>query len=297
MMMLRRLLIVWVFVFSALASGADKPPPSWLAEVATREIPEYESDVPAVVLFEEETVRVDIEGNVTKMRRGAIRVLQRSGEDHAIELVTYTTDTDKVRKLEGWLLYPSGEHKTLDKKDIVDQAISPGNGYSESRAQWLSAGGEAGPGTVFGFESVLEERSIFAQFLYTFQGAIPVLAARFNLELPTSWTAEAMTFNRESVEPIVAGSRYTWELRDLPPIRDEELSPKVSALAPRLAVTYFPSAGGGGNVTSFAEWREVASWLDSLSAPQVEPDATISRRAQQLTAGAVTEWEQLKAIG
>lgn len=290
-------LTIGLLCLCTLGMGADAPPPGWLDEVATRDIPEYDGDIPAVVLFDEETVRVSATGIVTTTRRGAIRVLQQSGDSDAIESIVYTTDTDRVRKLEGWLVFPSGQHKALGKQDVVDRAISPGNGYSESRVQYLSAADQAGPGTVFGFESVLEERSIFAQFQYSFQQDLPVLTGRFSLELPPGWTAESTTFNHDQVEPLVQGSRYTWELRGLAPIRREDYGPSFSALAPRLAVTYFPSAGSGPHSTSFSVWSDVASWLDSLSAPQVEPDTTITQRAEQLTAGAVTEWEQLRAIG
>ena len=294
--MLGKAFAIGLVVFSSLAYGADAPP-QWLSEVATRQAPEYDGDIPAVVLFEDEVVRVDASGKVTTTRRGAIRVLQRSGDRRAVERVFYTTDTDRVSRFEGWLLFPSGGHKRLGKKDVVDQAVSQGDSYNELRMQWLSAEGQAGPGTVFGFESVLEERSIFAQFQYRFQDDLPTLATRFTLQLPPGWTAESTTFNAPAVEPLVQGSHYTWEMRDLPAIKREALSPSFSALAPRLAVTYFPASSDGGATMSFSEWHEVSSWLDSLSAPRVEPDATITQRAQELITGAEDEWERLSAIG
>lgn len=293
--MARRLLAVWAIAFSTLAFGAE-PPPDWLREVASRQVPDYASDVEAVVLFEEETVRVDGAGRVTVSRRGAIRVLQRGGDSRAAERIVYTTDTDRVRKLEGWILYPSGGNKALEKNDIAEGSLSNGNFYDEARVQVLSAEGQADPGSIFGFESVVEQRSIFAQFVYTFQRDLPVLAARFNMDLPPGGTAQATTLNAAPIEALVQGSRYTWELRNLPPIRREMAGPSYSALAPRVAATYFPPPGAPAEM-SFAEWSEVGAWLHDRSAGAMEPDAAVAQKAQELTAGAATAWEKLKAIG
>lgn len=289
------LLAVWAIAGSTLAFGAD-PPPDWLKEVATRQVPEYESDVEAVVLFDEETVRVDGPGRVTVTRRGAIRVLQRGGDKQAAERVVYRSDGDRVRKLEGWILFPSGGNKALEKKDIVEGALSNGNFYDEARIQVLSAKGQADPGTVFGFESVLEQRRIFAQFVYSFQYDLPVLAARFNMDLPPGGSAQAVTLNAPPVEPLVQGTRYTWELRNLPPIRREPASPSYFALAPRVAATYFPPPGTAAEM-SFADWKAVGAWQDTLSSAPMQPDAAVTQKAQELTAGASTPWEKVKAIG
>ncbi len=291
----RLLIAAWAIAFCTLAWGSD-PPPDWLKEVASRQVPEYASDIEAVVLFDEESVRVDGPGKVTVSRRGAIRVLQRNGDKRAAERIVYTTDADRVRKLKGWILYPSGGNKTLEEKDVVERALSNGNAYDEARIQVLSAEGQADPGAVFGFESVLERRRIFAQFVYGFQDDLPVLTGRFNMDLPAGGTAQAVTLNAPPIEPLVQGSRYTWELRNLPPIRREEAGPSYSALAPRVAATYFPPAGAAAEM-SFADWSAVGAWLNELSAPPMEPDAAVAQKAHELTAGVAGAWEKVKAIG
>ena len=290
----RLCLAAWTLVFSGLVFGADSPP-EWLKEVASRQIPDYESDVEAVVLLDDETVRIDGAGRVTVSRRGAIRVLQRGGDRRAAERIVYTTDTDRVRQLEGWIVFPSGGHKALDKKDIIEASLSNNNFYDEARIQMLSAEGQADPGSVFGFESILERRSIFAQFVYGFQSDLPALTARFTMDLPPGGTAQAATLNAPPIEPLVQGSRYTWELRDLAPIRREAASPTFSALAPRLAATYFPPPGASAEM-SFAEWSTVGAWLNDRSAPGMEPDAVVAQKAQELTADAGGAWEKVRTI-
>src|ERR1041384_7256396 len=75
-----------------------------------------------------------------------------------------------------------------------------------------------------------------------FQDELPTLVSRFTLQLPAGWHASGIMFNHANVEPTVAGSNYTWELRDLPAIPTEPMSPAWTNIVPRLAVSYFPPA-------------------------------------------------------
>ncbi len=52
----------------------------------------------------------------------------------------------------------------------------------------------------------------------------------------------ATVFNHAPVEPQIEGSTYTWELKNLPFIRDEADIPTLHSMAPWLALTYFPAS-------------------------------------------------------
>ena len=82
---------------------------------------------------------------------------------------------------------------------------------------------DADTGSVFGYESVLEDRSVFTQFSFNFQDDLPALLSRFRLELPSGWTAESITDNHRPIEPLVNGSSYSWQLEGLPPVSDDRL--------------------------------------------------------------------------
>ena len=100
------------------------------------------------------------------------------------------------------------------------------------------------------------------------------------------------------VEPTVNGSTYSWEMRDLPPIEPEVMSPPVTSLAPWLAVTYQPAANAkSGTGRAFASWADVSRWMTELSDPQMVLDDNLAGKAKQLTANAKTEYERIQAIG
>ena len=155
---------------------AAERPPSWLTELASTRIPEYDSEVGAVVLLNEHTVTVEPDGKVTTSVRKAIKVLTREGRREARGGVIYRRDSGKVRRLRAWTLYPSGASKAHRKKDIIDVSLVEDDVYDvydESRQSSIRGTADADTGSVFGYESVLEDRSVFTQFSFSFQDDLP----------------------------------------------------------------------------------------------------------------------------
>src|SRR5262249_17930527 len=141
-------------------------------------------------------------------------------------------------------------------------AASPNDVYNEVRVRAILASRSADVGAVFGFESSAEDRSVFTQFEWHFQDNLPALSSRFTLALPAGWRAEGITYNHAEIPPVVSGSTYSWQLRDLPFIDDEEASPRITSLAPRLAVSFFAPVGTRPNIgPTFSNWTEVSRWM------------------------------------
>ncbi len=280
---------------SALA-GDDAP--QWLKQAVAISTRSYEKNVPAVVLLKEQNVKVDEDGRVTASERFAIRILSKEGRGEAVAAVHYLTDTGKVRDMRGWVIRPSEEVKKLDKDSALDLAAAPNDVFNDVRVKVLSARDEVEPGAVFGCEWISEDRSIFTQFEWQFQERLPVVVSRFTITLSAGWRAEAVMLNHAKIEPTVSGTTYSWELRDLPYIEEEPLSPPVTNIAPRLAVSYFPPPDKkAGNGKTFSNWADVSRWLTELSEPQASIDDAMANKAKQLTANAKTELDRIRAIG
>ncbi|HKP85630.1 MAG TPA: DUF3857 domain-containing protein [Blastocatellia bacterium] len=277
-------------------SGEDAP--SWLRQAASLSAPGYGKEVPAVVLLNESKVTVEDDGKVTTTNYYAVKVLTREGRDAAVAREVYTTDTGKVREMRAWVIRPSGEVKKYGKDQVIDAALVDNDVYNEVRKKLIVASDDVEPGAVFGYEATSEERSVFTQFEWGFQENLPSLVSRFTLALPKEWRAEGVTINHSKVEPVVNGPTYAWEMRDLPFIHEEPMSPPVTNIAPRLAVSYFPSPGAKNLIgKSFNKWSEVSRWLTDLSEGQAALDDNLAGKAKQLTASAKTEFERIQAIG
>lgn len=290
-------LFVAVTFFSAVSSAFADGPPAWLTQAAGVPTPAYEiKDVPAVVLRSEELVTVSSDGAVIRTTRYAVRILIREGREEAIARVVYTTDSDKVREINAWLIPRSGPVKEYGKKETIDLALARNDLYNEARIRLIDASDDADAGDVFGFETVSEERSVFSQFQYQFQDNLPTILSRFSLTLPAGWKAESATFNAPKIEPVASGSSFTWEMRDLKPIKAEPSSPRFSSLAPRVAVSFFPTTPTATQIRTFSSWNEVARWMAEIEDPQMTVNDAMAAKVQELTANAKTEFEKIQAI-
>ena len=284
-----------VFISPALAASDEAPP--WLMQAASIKIPNYDKDVPAVVLQKDQQVTVSDDGRATTVTTFAIRILTREGRDYAEAAELYLTKSGKVRELHAWLIRPNGVVKKYDKDDVVDRISDPNDIYDEYRVKLIDGSRDADAGVVFGYQAISEERPLFSQDIWRFQVRLPILLSRYTLALPNGWRATSVTFNHNKVEPNVSGSNYTWELRDLAPIRPEPASPKVSNLAPWLAVNYFiGDSMSSPAARTFETWVQVSRWATELHDPQAVPDESVAAKARELTANAKTELDRIRAI-
>ncbi|HEX3560743.1 MAG TPA: DUF3857 domain-containing protein [Pyrinomonadaceae bacterium] len=276
------------------AVGDDVP--AWLRQAAGTSAPTYDKKVKAVVLVKDRSVVVSEDGRMVATTNYAVRILAREGREEARAAEPYETNSGKVRDMKAWLIRPSGSVKRFGKDETLDIAMQPDDVYNEERVRTISAADDVEVvGAVFGYQSVVEERTIFSQDSFYFQDDLPALASRYTLTLPSGWRASGVTFNHAQVEPAVAGTTYTWEVSNLSPVEDEPNGPSMSALVPRLAVSYFPAQTS--TVKTFQSWSDVARFMSELEDPQADLDDAIASKARELTAGAKTEFEKIQAVG
>jgi transglutaminase-like putative cysteine protease len=291
------LLLLLTATFSAALANPGDAPPGWLTQAAAAKAPAYEKEVPAVVLHTEKTVTLSSDGRLTTLTTYAVRILTREGRDYASAAELYLTNSGKVKEMRAWLIPSGGKVKAFGKDEIVDLIADSNDIYNEYRIKSISAVTDADVGSVFGYEAVSEERPLFLQDSWIFQDRLPTLLSRYSLILPSGWQANTVTFNRARIDPVVNGTSYTWELRDLQPIRNEILSPDVRNLAPRIAINYSVRDGGASSVArAFDTWAQVSQWATELHDPQAVPDDKVAAKARELTANAKTELDKIRAI-
>ena len=278
-----------------IAAMADDAP-AWLRQAAAANLPNYDKKVSFVVLNDESRIAIGEGGLVTQTSTHAIKIIRKEGKESATAERIYKTDTDKIREFRAWLIRPNGEVKKYEKNDVIDAAIADGDVYNDVRRKLISAVGEAEEGAVFGYETVVEERSVFSQFEWFFQPHEPVLMSRLTVALPAGWTVETKTFNHAEIKAAVSGGNYVWELRDLGYIEPEPSSPSIFNIVPRLALSLFPPSGAASQWQSFRTWMDVSRWLTDLNDPQVVLNEAMISKAKDLVAGAQTELDKIAAI-
>lgn len=287
--------IVWA---GAAESEAKPVAPDWLKGLAAAPVPAFAAQAKAVVLLDQATEKVSVDGKIVTTTAGAIRVLKTDGRSAAAVKFAFNDESERVTGIDGWLISPAGVVKTYTRKEAIDGAADPDAVYTDARWMLLSAEEEAVAGSVFGYVFTMEEHSIFSQRQWRFQGELPVVDSRFAVELPPGWSARSTTFHHEDVKPRIEGQRSTWELRDLPAVETEPLGPSVIRQAAALGVDLQFPVGGKIRVPfrSFASWQDVSAFVVELQDSRAVPDATVSAKAAEIIAGAATSWEKIRAI-
>ena len=294
---MKRSVLLALTLFLVPTAGFGEVPP-WLRQLASAPPPTFPKDVPAVVLLNQRVDRVESNGKLTTVIQYAVRILDASGKGRAVARAIYASDTAEVRQLHAWMIRPSGAPKEYDKKETVDVALMDNDVYNEVHVKVIFGADDAEVGAVFGYEAEVEDRSVFTQTDWAFQDRLPAALSRYSLYLPQGWRAESMTFNRAEVTPVVGGTTYSWELKNLPYVRDEEAQPGLSQLVPRLAVSYYPPSGASiGIRRTFASWADVSQWLTELSEPSAIANQAVTQKAQELTAGINDPMARVAAIG
>ncbi len=296
--------LVRMFVFAAVlaafclttsAAVPDEPVPAWLTRATMATAPSYEGNVPAVVLYSEQISSFS-GGKLVTTENYAVRVLTREGRTFAKAAVYYLTSATKVRDFNAWMIRRDGTSRSYDKRMVVDVIADSDDVYNEGRLKTIDATGDADVGIVFGYSATTEESPLFYQDRWEFQGRLPTLVSRYTLNLPSGWTASSITFNTDEVKPEVRGSSYTWEMTGLQPIRPEPMSPSVVNMSPRIVISYGPTDRSQLGAKMFTDWVDVSRWTSSLHDSQVIVDDNVAAKARELTAGAKSELEQIRAV-
>jgi len=172
---------IFALVLMASLAPAEEAPP-WVRQ-ASLPVGKYPPRVSTVVLLHQEQLTVAPDGRRTMRERGAIRIVARS-RGRVVAFRAYNTKTGRIRDFRAWLLPPDGREQQFKPNEIPDVALSQQYTYDEARAKALECPTNAPLGSVFAYEIVEEERSVFTQADYSFQEREPVLASRFVLVLP-----------------------------------------------------------------------------------------------------------------
>jgi Domain of Unknown Function with PDB structure (DUF3857)/Transglutaminase-like superfamily len=286
-------LIFTLFIaVSTIFGGNDIP--DWLRQDAAITTPTYEKNVPGVVLRNNQSVEYTSDGKIVVTTTYAVRILAREGKNLALADAVYLVSSGKVREINAWMISANGIGKKYDKDYVVDQVTDIDDIYNEYRVKLIDASREADAGCVFGYQVVSEERPLFTQDIWSFQGRLPTINSRYSLTLPKGWKATNTTFNHADIKPQINGNTYSWELNNLSGIPREPSSPSVRNLAPRIAVNYFAESG---TTPAYKDWTEVSRWMTSMHEGQTIVDDAVAAKARELTAKSTTELEKIQAIG
>ena len=284
-----------IAAWPALTRPKEKEAPAWVSEIATRPAPAYPGRVPAVVLFEEKRVTVDSSGMMNIANRRAVKILTHEGKSEAAVVESYEKGGRQVKDLHAWLVAPGGFVKTFEKSSVEDLGAYSDDLYNDFRLRRIKADNPE-IGSVFVYDSEVQEKATEAQDSFAFQDDLPSVEFRYSITVPAGWTISGKVLNYGSVQPVVDGNTSTWVLKGLPFREREEFAPRLYGTAPLLAVDFQPPSGIA-DPPSFKTWSDVSQWHTGIAAQQADINADMEAKVRELTAGASSEYDKIRAIG
>lgn len=269
--------------------------PRWLVEATELRNPDHSPEAGAVILLEERSVKVNREGTIVETGRRVARILRQSGVESAARLIMAKTFDIKIRAVTGWNVTGGRETVTVTMKDAIETGLAPDSLYSDISTFILPLPG-AGPGSIIGFEWQAERKPLSLEDDFVFQMGLPVARARYALTVSGGWTIEPFLANwkpQDAGPAADAGTSRVWEFVNVPAIEEEPMMPDVQSVAGRLGVRFKPP---GSDPRGLSSWADIGAWYGALSRAPRAPDAAVSAKARELTAGAPDALSRLRAL-
>jgi hypothetical protein len=155
--------------------GSAPPVPDWVKTARQQTLQDFPGSPKAVVLLDETTYTVGVDGRATKHVRYVVKILRPQGRDYGYPVVWFDKDS-KVLAMHVWSIDPAG-HEYSMRDDEIKEFSPPGEGgelYVDDKAKVADPPGRD-PGGVIAYESGLTWRKPTGDFRTTSRTFIRVL--------------------------------------------------------------------------------------------------------------------------
>ena len=294
-MTLRRLLLLSFLSLAGPVFAGSAP--AWLLEASRRPVAPQPAGAAVVVLLDELAYTVHPDARCTVRHRYAVRVLNVGGHGFATGAVDYLQKGESVRGAEAWLLRAGKEVRPPKRRDWTDVSdAASGAVFDERRSRTISYSDLVTDGDVFGYETTVDRRLLFAQIGYAWEGRQPALTERFTLDLPAGWTCDALLDGPQAGRVVADRGALTWTMLDRAYRAEEPALAPRPWLDARLMLTLHPPAGLERPIV-LRSWAEVADWDQRNSAGQCDSDPALVATVRELTAGCPDTLSRIRALG
>jgi transglutaminase-like putative cysteine protease len=292
--MLKRSWLI-ALLFPVCALGADKKYPVSAIPAALKE------GADAVVRMDVTSIIIRGKDQVAEKLKYVVTIFNSNADHFARMPVSYDKLT-KVSDIRAAVYDANGELiKKLKSSEMTDVSAYDGSTlFSDNRMKLINLEQSNYPYTVeyeyetdykylysFFSNRVLPHEKVAVQYFYseiTYPTSIPI---RYKVVNGTQ-QPEKRT-NTDGTETV------KWELKDVPAMKEDPLSPLWSEISPRLmaAPTVFSYEGYSGNMET---WKSYGQWLFELSKGRdILPDAT-KQKVRDLTKGLSTTEEKARVL-
>lgn len=231
---------------------------------------------------------------------GVVTILNDNSHAHYVS-VLYDNDT-KVKYLEAKIYDKLGKFvRKIDKDEIQDQSASESSSlYIDTRYRFINAQHTDYPYTIaYSYKRELEGRQ-FHDYPEWFIDRINsgYMQSSFTIETPNNLPFYHKMYNLE-IEPVIVEDdnkqKYTWEVHDIPPIKNEEFSGSISEKIPLLLISphlfKYDSYQGG-----MKDWQQYGNFVADLWEGRDVLPKEAKAIVQELTKELTTDREKIAVL-
>lgn len=269
--------------------------PSWLADAAKQVLPAtLPQDTVAVVLYSEQQTTVKPNGEMETRYRQAYKILRPKGKDYGTVEIYFGKSTP-VTYFKAWSIPAEGKIYEINDHDAAETQVQGGEFYDDLRLKVVEIPA-SDPGNIVGYEYVQKDRPYAFLDTWDFQGTIPVLRARYTLQIPAGWKYDCDWVNYSRIEPqSTSANEFSWELTNIPAIKLEDDMPPWRAVAGRVDVKYF-SPQNTLQAEQAGSWHDLGLWYSQLTARSRISTPEIQAEVAALTTNSKTTLGKIQAI-
>ena len=199
-----------------------------------------------------------------------------------------TVDYVRVRKPNGQVI----DTPPSNAQDFAPDVLQSAPMYSDFRQRHVNVVGLR-PGDVLEYQITNKTFTPLASGQFWYEYSFPkyraVNEARLELEIPASRGVKLKSPDQKYTTSENGGWRtYAWVKTNIRPDRKTESAEDLEYEADR----EFPDV----QMTSFSDWKQVASWYGTLQGERVTLDDAVRKKAAELTVGATTNTQKAQRL-
>ena len=254
-------------------------------------------DSGAVVLWETEVMNVNEDSSYVYSTRRIVKIFNDTGHKFGKVSIPYTRGNDDITIHHARTLTSDGRVADLDQRSIVKNIPPPSaveaGLFVDARLMHFSMP-EMSDNCIIDYAYSSNNRGHLMQGEFWhqvyFQTSVPVLHYRFTIHAPKKKTVYYQINSPQAVgaEPAITENRYTrtytFEIRDVPPLRGEAFMPAIEDLAYSI------------NITSLDSWDKLMEWYGTLIREQDYVTPEIEQKTKALLRGAWSRKEKIKRL-
>ena len=254
-------------------------------------------DSGAVVLWETEVMNVNEDSSYIYSTRRIVKIFNDTGHKFGKVSIPYTRGNDDITIHHARTLAPDGRVIDLDQREIIKNIPPPSaveaGLFVDARLMHFSMP-EMSDNCIIDYAYSSNNRGHLMQGEFWhqvyFQTSVPVQHYRFTIHAPTKKAVYYQTNSPQSIggEPTITENRYTrtytFEMRDVPPLREEAFMPAIEDLAYSITIS------------SLDSWDKLMEWYGTLIREQDHVTPEIEQKAKDLLRGAWSRKEKIKRL-